>query len=163
MIRNGSVEWQSARQRTPHPNLVPSLYRKVTSDIRGSEGKGGGTRGTRTFQGCTWWDRRVGEELWDGGVVGGVGEDMGLEGDFYSQGKVADISLEGRGLCRNEFLKRGGAMVDKKKRKGPLNSIRVFRCQAIFLFFFPGTRNTTTRQVRSETVCNPHTHTCQKK
>lgn len=57
------------------------------------------------------------EELWDGGV-GGVGEDIAFGGGgFYSQGKVVDISLEGRGLCRNEFLKRGGAMVDKEKPK----------------------------------------------
>ena len=109
--------------------------------VRGEEG---GAGGAHTFQGCTWLDkeewkrrrrRRSGVEVW-----AGVSEDMGLEGGLYSQGNVANISLEGQGLS-NRISEKGRCesdpMVDKKKREWPLYSIRapVVRQCVPFVFF----------------------------
>ena len=59
------------------------------------------------------------EEEW-GGSVGRMSEDMGLEGGLYTQGNVANISLEGQGLS-NRISEKGRCesdpMVDKKKRR----------------------------------------------
>ena len=47
LIRDGSDKWKHTRQRTPHPNLVPSLYNKVTLD---QEGGRGGLKGHTRFK-----------------------------------------------------------------------------------------------------------------
>jgi len=87
-------------------------------------------------------------------------------GSLYSQGNVANISFEGQGLS-NRISEKGRCesdpMVDKK-REWPHYSIRapVVR-QCVRFVFFRNMRNSTMCQVRTETVCNPHTLTCQKK
>lgn len=63
---------EAGRQRTPHPNLVPSLYSKTMSDVSSSEGKGVGARGHIRFEiahdGIEEWRRSCGMEVWVGWV-----------------------------------------------------------------------------------------------
>ena len=140
MIRNRSDEWKPARQRTPHPNLVPSLYGKATSDIRGSEGEEGGD-GEDTYVSrlhIMWWERVEEEEMWDGGV-GGVERRHGFGGGTYIvKGNVAHISLEGRGLSKRISEKgrcESDPMVDKKGRSQQHPSSVVMQYSFFFFFF----------------------------
>jgi len=88
-------------------------------------------------------------------------------GSLYSQGNVANISLVGQGY-QTEFLKRGGVRAIRwsirRNASGRTTASELPSSgNPFFSFsFFRNKRNPTVRQVRSETGCNPHTHTCQK-
>ena len=66
-VRDGSDGWKRARQRTPHPNLVPSLRRTAVSDVDGPEGMGRGhVRFKVAHDGIEERGRSCGTEEWVG-------------------------------------------------------------------------------------------------
>jgi hypothetical protein len=99
----------------------------------------------------------------DGGVWGGMSEDMGLEGGLYTQGEAGQHFFGAGGLSKRISEKgrcESDPMVDKKRERSH-NSIRAPVAMQSGPFFF--LRNPRSlRHGAANAVRNPHTHVARK-